>query len=211
MIIYQLWRTHADDEPVVYCRRMRWQNLFADLESQLEHEILAEEIGIEAEEERVRLGTLGLRDRLVALPGMSLALHLGDGQRLALTPTLIGRDWLSGVVVGPPEQTCIVPFGAIDAVSVSGELGRASVAAGVGGGHPLADRMGLQVVVRDLCRRRTYVRLELRGGSVGGTIDRVGEDHCDVAVHEGGSARRESAVREVRLVRFGALNVIRPL
>ena len=60
MIIYQLWRTHADDEPVVYCRRMRWQNLFADLESQLEHEILAEEIGIEAEEERVRLGDAGL-------------------------------------------------------------------------------------------------------------------------------------------------------
>ncbi len=210
MIICQLWRTPSLHGPVVYCRRMRWQNLFADLESQLEREILAEEVEVEAEEERGRLATLGLRDRLVALSGAGLALHLVDGQRLTLRPTLIGRDWLCGVVVGPPEQTYVVPFGAIDGVSVSGELGRASVAAGVGGGHLLADRMGLQVVLRDLCRRRTYVRLELRGGSVAGTIDRVGVDHCDLAVHEDGSARRESAVREVRFVRFDALRTLRP-
>jgi hypothetical protein len=196
---------------VVYCRGMRWQNLFADLESQLEREILAEEVGIEAEEERVRLARLGLRDRLVALPGACLTLHLVDGQRLTVRPTLVGRDWLCGVVVGPVEHTCVVPFVSIDTVSVAGEQGRASVTADVSAEHPLADRMGLQVVLRDLCRRRTYVRLELRGGSVAGTIDRVGEDHCDVAVHEGGSPRRESAVQELRLVRFDALKTLRPL
>ena len=42
---------------------MRWDNLFDDLESQLEQELDAEDIDLLAEEERLRLGRLGLRDR----------------------------------------------------------------------------------------------------------------------------------------------------
>lgn len=46
---------------------MRWDDLFDDLESQLEREMTAEELDLEAEEERLRLGRLSVRDRLVAL------------------------------------------------------------------------------------------------------------------------------------------------
>jgi len=48
---------------------MRWDNLFDDLESQLELELGAEDLDLVAEEERLRLGRLALRDRLVALVG----------------------------------------------------------------------------------------------------------------------------------------------
>jgi hypothetical protein len=46
---------------------MRWDNLFDDLESQLEQELSAEEIDLQAEEERLRLARLGIRDRLRSL------------------------------------------------------------------------------------------------------------------------------------------------
>ena len=45
---------------------MRWDKLFDDLESQLEREITAEELDLDAEEERLRLGRLSVRERLVA-------------------------------------------------------------------------------------------------------------------------------------------------
>ena len=45
---------------------MRWDNLFDDLESQLEQELTAEEVDLQAEEERLRLARLCIRDRLRA-------------------------------------------------------------------------------------------------------------------------------------------------
>ena len=46
---------------------MRWDNLFDDLEGQLEHELTSEEIDLQAEEERLRLGRMSLRDRILAI------------------------------------------------------------------------------------------------------------------------------------------------
>lgn len=46
---------------------MRWDDLFDDLESQLEQELGAEDVDLLAEEERLRLGRLTLRDRLLAM------------------------------------------------------------------------------------------------------------------------------------------------
>lgn len=40
---------------------MRWEHLFDDLETQLERELTAEELDLEVEEERLRLGRLSLR------------------------------------------------------------------------------------------------------------------------------------------------------
>ena len=46
------------------CWFMRWDNLFADLEGQLEHELGAEDLELRVEEERLRLGRLSLRERM---------------------------------------------------------------------------------------------------------------------------------------------------
>jgi hypothetical protein len=43
-----------------------------------------------------------------------------------------------------------------------------------------------------------------------GTIDRVGRDHLDIAVHERGVMRRETAVTEYRIVPFSSLVLVRP-
>ena len=44
---------------------------------------------------------------------------------------------------------------------------------------------------------------------VHGTIDRVGRDHLDLAVHEPGSVRRAKEVREVRIMPLGHIVLVR--
>ena len=64
----------------------------------------------------------------------------------------------------------------------------------------LAERIGLPFVLRDLCRRRTPLRLTTIDGMVHGTPDRVARDHVDLALHEPGSPRREREVQGYRIV-----------
>ena len=202
---------------------MRWDKLFDDLESQLEHELSAEELDLEAEEERLRLGRLGLRDRLVGLHETQgrgstyrVAVTLGSGIRLQLHPVTFGRDWLSadlvaddGVGSGARAQ-CILPLSSIAGVSLTRQQVAASLTAVAVDDHPaLSGRLGMSFVLRDLCRRRRAVDVVLGSHELHGTLDRVGRDHLDIAVHERGAARRESAVREYRVVPLVALQYVR--
>jgi len=77
---------------------MRWDNLFDDLESQLEGGLRADEADLLVEEERLRLARLSLRERLSALvhEGAAVRLLLVSGQTADLTPATLGRDWISG-------------------------------------------------------------------------------------------------------------------
>ena len=184
---------------------MRWDNLFDDLESQLEQELGAEDIDLLAEEERLRLGRLGLRDRLKAMAaaGEPVRLILRDGTRVAIDVGAIGRDWIAGEVCGDGRRfvSCVIPIAAITGCLPSPAQTSASV-----GGDPetgvgsLSARLGLQFVLRDLCRRRAAVNVRTPHDLLHGTIDRVGRDHFDLAEHEPGVARRERAVHAIRLV-----------
>lgn len=199
---------------------MRWDNLFDDLESQLEHELTAEEVDLHAEEERLRLARLGLRDRLLSLhahaaaPSEAVRLVLTDGSRISVIASNFGRDWLAGELrdEGSRKAECIVPLDAVSGLVLSKEdvLRSLDSASQPESSHSLSARLGLAFVLRDLCRRRQPVTLTLVGGAaMHGTLDRVGRDHCDLAVHESGAARRESAVLEYRLVRLNQILLVR--
>lgn len=198
---------------------MRWDNLFDDLESQLAQELSAEEIDLQAEEERLRLARLGIRDRLRSLHGgdgsmdeRMLRLALADGSRVTMAPSTFGRDWLAGELIEESGRRpqCILPLDSIDGVI----LDRSQVLPSL---EPTADesssalsaRLGLPFVLRDLCRRRASVDLHLRASRLHGTIDRVGRDHLDLAVHEPGQPRRDSAITEFRIVRLGEVVLVR--
>ncbi len=190
---------------------MRWDNLFDDLEGQLEHELSAEELDVRAEEERLRLGRLSLRDRIVAVveaqgrdEAAGIRLILTDGTSLTVAPQTFGRDWFSAELrdESSRKMQAIVPMSAIASVvftrtqasvgltATPSELSQTSLPA----------RLTLSFVLRDLCRRRSAIDLSTLSGLLHGTIDRVGRDHIDLAVHEPGEARRESAVRESRAI-----------
>ncbi|MFT4122655.1 MAG: hypothetical protein QM635_02370 [Microbacteriaceae bacterium] len=184
---------------------MRWDELFDDLESQLERGLEAEQTDLRAQEERLRIARLGLRDRLVALRGAAepVRLELVDGRLLPLRIVAIGKDWVSGDVRdgSTAGRQAIVPLSAVAAVLLDGDRLRASLAARRGE-EPLAARLGLAFVLRDLARRRAGLDVVQRGGDLvsHGTIDRVGCDHLDLALHEAAAPRRESAVTGYRTV-----------
>jgi hypothetical protein len=198
---------------------MRWDNLFDDLESQLEQELSADDVDFRAEEERLRLARLGMRDRLLSLHAAGdagtrlLRVVLRDGSRISVTPTTFGRDWFAGELAedGRRPPFCVVPLDAIAGISLT----RAQLDRSLESGPPddtdrsLSARLGLGFVLRDLCRRRQPLEVRVAGGSLSGTLDRVGRDHCDLAVHDAGGIRRESSVTEYRLMRFSEVLLVR--
>jgi hypothetical protein len=201
---------------------LRWENLFDDLEGQWETARLAEERDQRAEEERVRVARTVLRDRLRALtasdPPRPLRLSLSDGTRIDLRAKVLGRDWLSGDLVVPgeartarEEHACILPLASVHALALDRDQVRSSLApvSELAPERGIVDRIGLPFVLRDLCRRRARVELRLHGTVVGGTLDRVARDHVDVAVHESGTPRRESAVTGYRVVPLAGIVLVR--
>jgi hypothetical protein len=187
---------------------MRWDNLFDDLEGQLEQELSAEELDVRAEEERLRLGRLSLRDRIVAVVEAQqvdavggIRVVLADGTPLSVRPRTFGRDWLSATAEGAAGQV-IVPMAAISSVVFTREQAAASLTATPSelSQTSLPARLTLSFVLRDLCRRRAALDVATLTGPLHGTIDRVGRGHIDLAVHERGEARRTSAVRELRAI-----------
>lgn len=188
---------------------MRWDNLFDDLESQLEQEHDAEQLDLLAEEERLRLGRLSLRDRILSISGVagskagaSLRIQLITGSVLLLQPTTFGKDWLAAELIGgAPRAQCVLPLASVAAISLSQTQLRSSLESVVASREgKLVDRIGLPFVLRDLCRRRKNLELVTTAGSVHGTIDRVGRDHLDLAVHEPGSTRHATNVTDIRML-----------
>jgi len=197
---------------------MRWDDLFNDLEGQLERDLTAEEADLRAEEERLRLARLGIRDRLMSVHAAAGAIDttvhlvLKDSSLVAVTPSTFGRDWFTGELEHSDSRSfpCVVPLSGIATVVFSREQVHRSLAAVEGDAErSLSARLGLGFVLRDLCRRRTPVELRLSSGTVSGTLDRVGRDHCDLAVHDAGGIRRESLVTEFRLVPFNEVLLVR--
>ncbi|TPW73592.1 hypothetical protein [Schumannella sp. 10F1B-5-1] len=196
---------------------MRWDRLFDDLESQLEQELDAERSDLIAEEERLRLGRLALRDRLTEMvradAGAELDLLLRDGTRVVLAVGSTGRDWIAGELRDDTRvrASCILPLAAVGAVVPRGDQLAVSLGAPpLGDPQPsLSARLGLGYVLRELSRRRSPVDLVTGWGRMHGTIDRVGRDHLDLAEHDPGAHRRLGAVRRTLLLPFGELLLVR--
>ncbi|MFD1720069.1 hypothetical protein [Amnibacterium endophyticum] len=187
---------------------MRWDELFADLEGQLEDGIGSQEREEQAEEERLQVGRAALRDRLRAIAMVREPIHLRlvDASTIDLAPRTVGRDWLSGDLSGGAQA--VLPLGAVAAVLPTAEqLARSREPAPAEGA--LTDRLGLAFVLRDLARRRRAVQLTTTGGVLTGTLDRVGRDHVDLAVHPADAWRRASAVSRIELLPLASVLLVR--
>jgi hypothetical protein len=213
-----LWKTAMFGLGSHYRRPMRWDNLFDDLESQLEHELSAEDVDVRAEEERLRLGRLSLRDRVIAThdndPEQSIHFVLVDGQSILGRPMSHGRDWflIEHVTESNKRRHSIVPLAAVSSLVLSAEQVGASIHGSAPGREigaaQLSDRLGLTFVLRDVCRRRSAVEIHTTSGVHRGTIDRVGKDHVDLAEHERGEPRRANSVTRFRVIPLGHVSLI---
>jgi hypothetical protein len=187
---------------------MRWDELFADLEGQLEAGLGAEERDREAEEERLRLGRISLRDRIAAVAASDdphLRMQLVTGEAITLLPRTVGRDWVSGDL--PADAQAVLPLAGVAALLPTPAQLTASLRPVPQGA--LTDRLGLPFVLRDLARRRRRVEVVTRQGVLTGTFDRVGRDHVDLAAHAPDEWRRAPAVPAIRVLALGEVVLVR--
>jgi hypothetical protein len=177
---------------------VRWEALFEDLEAQAEEDERAARASEVVERTRAERATLTLLDRLLAHHGRQLAWHLVDGDVLPGRLLDVGADW----VMVQAGSDCLVPLQALAGVAGLSRLAEP--------GRQAARRLGLGVVLRGLSRDRSTVVVRVRGGRlVRGTVDRVGADHLDLAVHAADEVRHAGSVSAVQTIPFAAVISVR--
>ncbi len=182
---------------------MRWDGLFADLEAQAAALSVAERSAEVEDRTRSETGRLSIAERLRPAIGSQVRLRCLGGVAVAGHLRRAHPEWL--LVEEPAGREALVACSAV--VSVAG-LGRFSAVPG--SESAVQARLGLRYALRMVARDRSGLRMYLADASVlDGTLDRVGADFVEVAVHAAGEARRRGEVREVIDVRLGALVALR--
>lgn len=203
---------------VPYARPVRWERFFDDLEDQLAAEWEAERAALDSEAERLRLARVDLRTRLVGLSREAEApvtLELADGLAVEARIAAVGADWVAAAEPAGGRRMMLAPLHAIRAVQAAhGDLLRSARPAERA--DRLAERVTFALAMRDLARRRVGVAIGIAPGadgssgrSLAGTIDRVGADHLDLALHDPGVPRRASEVHGYRLLPLAAIAWVR--
>ncbi|WP_062528745.1 hypothetical protein [Demequina rhizosphaerae] len=155
---------------------MRWELLFADLESRLEAEERAEVEAEIAERTRDERAAVTLAGRLAAHAGGRVALVLRGGGRVAGAVADLAGAW---VLLDTAEGQAVVPLTAVAALDGLGH-----------GSAPLTEvrrRLTLASALRELADSGLPVAVETDGGTWRGVIRAVGADHLDLDA--GGVAR----------------------
>lgn len=177
---------------------MRWDDLFADLEARLEADAWLERTAEVAERTRTERAGVLLVTRLAGQQDV-VRLTVASGTQVAGVVADIGADWVL-LNLSDRARQALVPLAAVR--SVSG-LGRRSVEART------ARRFGWGYAVRVLSRDRAAVSVtDVDAAVLTGTIDAVGADHLDLAVHPLDEPRRGAAVRAVVTVPHTAVALI---
>ena len=196
---------------------MRWERLFQDLEDQLDRETDAELEDIARDEERLRIARMSLMERVrdfLGLPRDVPELLLSVSQ-LILSCAVIrcGRDWILVHVREPVSLagTALVPITAVRSIRIGAtrdnEIRRPPVALAETQ-QGLSSEIAFTFVLRDLCRRRRHVTLRCGTSETSGTIERVGKDHMDIAVHSARLQRSAQPVSHVEIVPLIRIDLI---
>lgn len=181
---------------------MRWQQLFEDLQSQFEAEESAAERAESASRTRAEVGAVRLRERLAGAHGSPLVLTVRGAGNVPGTLVDQGADWLL-LDDGQGRELLV----ALDAVRAVGGLGRRTALPEPAG---VRSRLDLRWALRGLARDRSAVQVVLDdGGTLTGTLDRVGADFVEIAEHPGDALRRSESVQGVRAVVIGAVALVR--
>ncbi|MEP7178051.1 MAG: hypothetical protein ABI775_03080 [Pseudonocardiales bacterium] len=178
---------------------MRWEALFTDLDAQAEALERAERAAEVDERARLDLGALGLLERLRPALGTAVRLQCAGSVVVSGVLRRVGPDWL--LLDEGAGREVLVTLRAVQGVSGLSRLSAAPESMPI-----VESRLGLSHVLRGVARDRSPVRICRSDGSVlDATIDRVGADFLEAAVHPAGEPRRRSEVREVILIPHSAV------
>lgn len=194
---------------------MRWDDLFRDLEAQWSEAERQEAEAEIADRTRRELAGVAMLDRLRAAGSAVLDLQVQGAGRVAGAVRDVGPDWLlldertwrrdGAGAAGSGLGEVLLPLSAV--LWVTGLAGRGAAPPAQ---NALAARIGLPMALRGLARDRVPVIVTTIDGSTAtGTLDRVGKDCVDLAVHGRDELRRGAAVRGVRVFPLLALAAVR--
>lgn len=179
---------------------MRWDALFADLESQFEALQEGDLYGEVADRIRAEVGKITVLDRLRGAVDTVVRVEVVDAEPVHGMLTRVGKDCL--LIETERYEEWLIPVAALLAVH---RLGPWAEPAGA-----VEGKLGLAHLLRGIARDRSPVTLFCAGGSpVTGTIDRVGADFLELAEHPLDAPRRRTEVYNVRLVPTQALRALR--
>lgn len=181
---------------------MRWEQLFDDLEAQLqaaEQRAHGLEVADRTRRERSRVG---LAERLLGQRAGQVQLVLRGGYEVVGPVVGVGDGWV--LIRGERRTAALVPLAAV-------ELARGLTAATAAGSSVArAKRFGLGFALRALSRDRATVVLGTVGGRwLTGTIDAVGADWIELAEHPEDLPRRDRNVVAATVVAMDAMAVAR--
>lgn len=188
---------------------MRWEQLFADLEAQFDELAEAEVAAELADRERAEFGAVGLVARLAGSLGNPVRLRTTAGISITGVLRRLGPDWV--LVDEAPGREAMVALAGVTIVE-----GLSSATGLPLGG--LSGRLTMRLALRGLVRDRAPVAVTLVGSQGGpqatsteitGTIDRIGTDFFELALHAAWEPRRAGSVRQVVLLPLGAVVFVR--
>ena len=199
---------------------MRWDDLFGDLEAQLD---AAEAASVDAEvadRARRESALLTVAERLGGSLGRRVGVHVAGVGRVDGRLVEVADEWLllaadphgardTGGAGGTRAAEVLVGLSAVQSVA---DLAPTSDPASDPASAPAGRRrvrLGLGVALRAIARDRAPVVVHLAGGgTVEGTLERVGADFVELTEHPAGEVRpRRSGA--VRTVPFAALALVR--
>lgn len=181
---------------------MRWEQLFADLDSQFSAWADAEDRAELADRQRHAAGTITITQRLCGAIGTEIRVRTRAGRLLTGIVREVGPDWL---LLAATAGEMVIPTSAVAAVT-------GLVHATGGPLSAVAERFALRLVLRGIARDRSPVALGVMGDTeLYGTIDRVGADFIELAEHATWEARRAGAVRAVTLIPLAAIDSVRAI
>lgn len=181
---------------------MRWDDLFADLESQFTAMEDGDLYGEVAERIRLEVGRITVLDRLRGAVGTVVRIELVTGQPVQGELVRVGKDCL--LIASGRSEEWLVPVAALAAVHGLGPWAERA-------GGAVAAKLGLTYLLRGIARDRSPVTVHGLANEqpVTGTIDRVGADFFELAEHPLDVPRRREEVSNNRLVPTSALAAVR--
>ncbi|WP_350278395.1 hypothetical protein [Kribbella sp. HUAS MG21] len=181
---------------------MRWDALFADLESQFDALQDSDLYGEVADRIRAEVGKITVLDRLRGAVNTVVRVELNEAEPVRGLLTRVGKDCL--LLETERYEEWLIPATALVAVHRLGPWAEPAVGAVEG-------KLGLAHLLRGIARDRSPVTLFCSGGGgpVSGTIDRVGADFVELAEHPLDAPRRRTEVYNVRLVPTQSLRALR--
>lgn len=188
---------------------MRWEQLFSDLEARYDELADAEVMAELADRQRVAAGGIGMVQRIAGAVGRPVRLRTTAGIAVSGTLAHVGPDWLL-VQEGPGREVMV----ALRSTTIVEGLAATT-------GTPMRGvelRLDLRQALRGLARDRAPISLFVVGGvgeptslhtEITGTIDRLGADFLEMALHAPWEPRRSASVRSIVLVPLPAVVLVR--